>query len=213
LIYRAVYPPGERPLFSKRSQGCELDSKQDFKRRFWDHGFMTPDFLNECLAVLTRTPRALDALLRDLPECWTEATEGPGTWSPRVVVGHLIHVEKVDWMPRLAIILEHGPSRPFDPFDREAQFRESPATPLPALLDEFSTLREQNLARLRALNLQPAQMELNGMHPALGPVTVRQLLATTVAHDLAHILQVSRAMAKRYKDEVGPWAEYLSVMQ
>jgi hypothetical protein len=174
---------------------------------------MRADFLKECLAVLTRTPRALDALLRDLPECWTEATEGPGTWSPRVVVGHMIHVEKVDWMPRLAIILEHGANRPFDALDREAQFQESQATPLPALLDEFGTLREGNLARLRTLDLQPAQLELNGMHPALGAVTARQLLATTVAHDLAHILQVSRVMAKRYKDEVGPWAQYLSVMK
>lgn len=174
---------------------------------------MPPDFLEECLAILARTPRALDTLLRGLPECWTEATEGPGTWSPRVVAGHLVHAEKVDWMPRLAIILEHGVSRPFDSFDREGQSRESQETPLPVLLDEFRALREENLARLRALDLRPAQLELTGMHPAFGAVTVRQLLATTVAHDLAHILQVSCVMAKRYKDEVGPWAQYLSVMQ
>jgi hypothetical protein len=173
---------------------------------------MTAPFLEESLGVLTRTPQALDALLRDLPDAWTETTEGPGTWSPYVVIGHLVHGERADWMPRLTIILEHGPTRTFDPFNREAQFRESQGKSLAMLLDEFSALRRDNLARLRALNLQPAQLELQGTHPALGAVTVRQLLATWTAHDLAHILQVSRVMAKRYKQEVGPWAEYLSVM-
>lgn len=176
-------------------------------------GFMSAPFLEECLSVLKRTPATLDTLLRDLPEPWTAATEGPGTWSPYVVIGHLIHGERTDWMPRLAIILEHGASRPFDPFDREAQFRESNGKSLSTLLDEFSALRSDNLTRLRALNLQPPQLELKGTHPGLGPVTVRQLLATWTAHDLAHILQVSRVMAKRYKQEVGPWAEYLSVMK
>ena len=174
---------------------------------------MTEPFIHECLSVLTRTPATLDALLRDLPEAWTAATEGPGTWSPYVVIGHLIHGETADWMPRLAIILEHGPTRPFDPFDREAQFSDSQGTSLSTLLDEFSALRRDNLTRLRALNLQAAQLELQGTHPALGPVTVRQLLATWTAHDLAHILQVSRVMARRYKQEVGPWAEFLSVMK
>jgi hypothetical protein len=176
-------------------------------------GFMSAPFLEECLPILTRTPATLDTLLRDLPKAWTAATEGPGTWSPYTVIGHLIHGERDDWMPRLAIILEHGPSRPFDPFDREAQFRESNGKSLSTLLDEFGALRRDNLARLRALNLQPEQFELQGTHPALGPVTLRQLLATWTAHDLAHILQVSRVMAKRYKQEVGPWAEYLSVMK
>ena len=174
---------------------------------------MPASFLDECLAVLTRTPAALDALLRGLPEAWTAATEGPGTWSPYVVVGHLIHGEKADWMPRLEIILEHGTNRPFDSFDREAQFRDSDGKPLSTLLDEFSALRRDNVTCLRALNLQPAQLELKGTHPALGPVTVRQLLATWTAHDLGHVLQVSRVMAKRYKPEVGPWAQYLSVMK
>jgi hypothetical protein len=174
---------------------------------------MTASFLDECLAVLTRTPATLDTMLRDLPEPWTSATEGPGTWSPYVVIGHLIHGEKADWIPRLSIILEHGTGRPFDPFDREAQFRESKGKPLTTLLDEFIALRRDNLERLRAINLHPAQLDLQGMHPALGPVTVRQLLATWTAHDLAHILQISRVMAKRYKQEVGPWAEYLSVMK
>lgn len=173
---------------------------------------MAEDFLEETLAVLTRTPATLSALLRDLPEAWTSATEGPGTWSPYVVIGHLIHGEKADWMPRLTIILEHGESRPFDRFDREAQFKEPTGRPLSALLDEFADLRRDNLALLRNLALQPEQLNLTGMHPDLGPVTVRQLLAAWTAHDLAHILQVSRVMAKRYRQETGPWAQYLSVM-
>ena len=174
---------------------------------------MTGPFLVECIAVLQRTPATLDAMLRDLPEAWTTATEGPDTWSPYIVIGHLIHGEIADWLPRLNVILEHGPNRPFDPFDRDAQFRESHRKSLPTLLDEFSALRRDNLERLRALNLQPAQLELKGTHPALGPVTVRQLLATWTTHDLAHIVQISRVMAKRYKEHVGPWAEYLSVMK
>jgi len=175
--------------------------------------FVAANFMDECLSVLTRTPATLDALLRDLPEVWTAAAEGPGTWSPYVVIGHLIHCEKADWMPRMEIILEHGPSKPFDPLDREAQLHAPNMLPLADLLDEFSDLRDRNLAKLNALSLQPAQLEWKGTHPALGPVTLRQLLATWVAHDLAHILQVSRVMAKRYKQEVGPWAEYLSVMK
>lgn len=170
-------------------------------------------FLDECIAVLTRTPATLDAMLRGLPETWTEATEGPGTWSPYTVIGHLNHAERADWMPRLAIILEHGPTRPFDPFDREAQFRESNGKSLDLLLDEFHELRRDNVAKLRELNLQPAQLELQGTHPAFGPVTAGQLLATWAAHDLGHIVQISRTMAKRYKQDVGPWAEYLSVMR
>lgn len=173
---------------------------------------MTAPFLDECTAILTRTPATLDALLRGLPEVWTTATEGPGTWSPFVVIGHLIHCEQADWMPRLKIILEHGPSRPFDPFDREAQFHDSLGKALPQLLDEFNSLRRTNLETLHAMNLQPAQFELQGTHPAFGLVSVRQLLATWTAHDLAHILQISRVMARRFKQDVGPWAEYLSVM-
>ena len=175
--------------------------------------FMSALFLEECLAVLTRTPATLDAMLRGLPEQWTAATEGPGTWSPYTVIGHLIHGEKADWMPRVMVILEHDAHRPFKPFDREAQFRDSQGKPISALLDEFTKRRRDNLVWLRTLDLQPAQLELVGAHPALGRVTLRQLVATWTAHDLAHILQVSRVMAKRYKEEVGPWAEYLSVMR
>src|SRR5215510_2546559 len=174
---------------------------------------MPAPFLEECLSILSRTPATLNALLRDLPESWTEVTEGPGTWSPYVVIGHLIHGEKTDWIPRLNIILEHGPGRPFDKFDREAQFRDSQGKTLTTLLDEFTGLRQQNLASLRALNLQPTELNRNGTHPELGPVTVRQLLATWTAHDLAHLVQVNRVMARRYKEDVGPWAEFLSVMK
>ncbi|MBI4903082.1 MAG: DinB family protein [Acidobacteria bacterium] len=169
-------------------------------------------FLDESLAILARVPAALDALLRDLPEAWTEANEGPGTWSPREVIGHLIHLEKVDWMPRLDIILQYGPGRPFDPVDREAQLRERDGKPLAVMLDELSTLRGENLKRLRALNLGDEQLDLEGRHPALGVVTARQLLATWAAHDLAHLVQIGRVMAKRYRHETGPWAEYLTVM-
>jgi hypothetical protein len=175
--------------------------------------FPTGSFLHDCVSVLERTPSALNALLRDLPDSWTTVTEGPGTWSAYDIVGHLIHGERTDWIPRLAIILEHGESRPFDPFDREAMFRESAGRPLAQMLDEFATLRRDNLDRLRGLNLNEDQLELRGTHPALGPVTARQLLATWTAHDLSHIAQVGRVLAKRYRAEVGPWAEYLSVMR
>ena len=172
-----------------------------------------PDaFLEESLAILTRTPATLNTLLRDLPESWTTATEGPQTWSPYDVIGHLIHGERADWIPRLAIILEHGTARPFDPFDREAQFRESAGKSLSDLLDEFTALRRENVKHLRSLELDAGQLELEGTHPTLGTVTARQLLATWTAHDLAHVLQISRTMAKRYKQEVGPFAQFLSVM-
>jgi hypothetical protein len=174
---------------------------------------MAANFLDESLALLSRTPAALDTLLRGLPDTWTTIDEGPGTWTPYGVAGHLVHGERVDWMPRLMRILEHGTERPFDPFDREAQLREGTARPLDEILDEFTALRRANLERLRTLNLQPVQLELEGTHPVLGRVTVRQLLATWTAHDLAHLIQVSRTMAKRYRQEVGPFAQFLSVMK
>lgn len=174
---------------------------------------MSAPFLEECLSVLTRTPEVLDVLLRNLPEELTLATEGPGTWSPYVVVRHLIYGEKTDWMPRMRIIMEHGADRTFDPFDHEAQFREQELRSLPELLDEFRDLRQSGIAALRAMNLTPGQLERNGRHPALGLVTARQLLATWAAHDLGHILQISRVMARRYKPEVGPWVRYQSVMK
>lgn len=174
---------------------------------------MSVTFLDECFDVLTRTPRTLDAMLRGMSPQLTSATEGPGTWSPYDVLGHLVHGERTDWMVRLQIILEHGTSRAFDVFDREAQFTDSAGKSLENLLDEFAVCRKANVEALRALNLQPSHLDLVGTHPGLGRVTARQLLATWTAHDLAHILQISRTMAKRYKTEVGPWAEYLSVMK
>ncbi len=131
------------------------------------------------------------------------ATEGPGTWSPYVVVRHLIFTEKTDWMPRLEIIQKHGTGRPFDPFDHEGQFREGGGKSLAELLEEFRQLRRDSVMRLRAMNLTAEQLDKNGMHPALGVVTARELLATWTSHDLSHILQVSRVMARRYKTEVG----------
>ena len=170
-------------------------------------------FVKESLLVLERTPAVLNALLLGLPDCWIRATEGPETWSPYDVVGHLIHGERTDWLTRLEIILEHGPSRAFDPFDREAQFRESQGKGIDDLLYEFSEVRAGNLERLRQLGIATRHLELEGTHPALGRVTLRQLVAAWTAHDLTHIVQISRTMAKRYRHDVGPWAEYLSVMK
>lgn len=174
---------------------------------------MREPFIEETIGVLERTPAALDAMLRGLPDSWIRATDGPGTWSPYDVLGHLIHGERTDWMPRLDIILEHGPDRPFDPFDRDAQFNEPQTVPMSGRLDEFKKLRAENLERLRALRIGAAELGLQGAHPDLGRVTVRQLLATWAAHDLAHIVQIGRTMARRYRDEAGPWAAYLSVMK
>ncbi len=173
----------------------------------------TPLFISESLHILNRTPTVLNSLLRDLPYIWSTATEGPGTWSAYDVIGHLIHGEREDWMTRLEIIRQYGPERPFDPFDREAQFRESQGKTLNQLLDEFQLLRHQNLDRLTRLNLTDEQLELQGKHPVLGLVNARQLIATWTAHDLAHLVQISRVMAKRYRDDSGPFAQFLSVMK
>jgi hypothetical protein len=162
-------------------------------------------------AVLERTPRALRAMLEGLPPAWTEATEGPDTWSPYVVLGHLIHGERTDWIPRARIILAQGPDRRFTPFDRFAQLRESEGKSLADLLDELAALRAENLATLAGWELTEAQLALEGEHPEFGSVTLRQLLATWVTHDLGHIAQISRVMAKQYREEVGPWRAYLSI--
>jgi hypothetical protein len=174
---------------------------------------MALDFdLTDGVAVLERTPHALRALLAGLPPAWTEATEGPETWSPYVVVGHLIHGERTDWIPRARIILDQGPQRRFTPYDRFAQFHESRGKTLADLLDEFARLRAENVATLAGWRLTDAQLALEGEHPAFGAVTLRQLLATWVAHDLGHVVQTARVMAKQYRDAVGPWSAYLSVM-
>jgi len=168
--------------------------------------------LDEAIAVLARTPGALRESLSGLPSGWIQGNEGPGTWSPFDVVGHLIHGERTDWIPRARIILEHGGTRPFQRFDRVAMFRESKGRTLDQLLDEFARLRSANLDTLRGFELTPADLAKPGTHPELGAVTLAQLLATWVVHDLDHVTQVARVMAKQYASEVGVWTAYLSVL-
>jgi hypothetical protein len=169
--------------------------------------------LAESREILERTPRVLDAWLRGMPEAWASVTEGEGSWSAFDVVGHLIHGEETDWIPRARLILEEGEARVFPPFDRTAMFAASRGRSLDALLTRFAELRAESLRTLDGWNLNEAMLERRGRHPAFGAVTLRQLLATWTAHDLGHLAQVARVMAKRYRDEVGPWREYLSVME
>lgn len=164
------------------------------------------------VAILERTPAVMRALLSGLPAEWTESNEGPQTWSPYDIIGHLIHGERTDWPGRARIILEQGPDRRFPPFDRFAQFRESQGKTLAELLDEFERHRAENLRTLAGWRLTDAQLALTGEHPEFGAVTLRQLLSTWVAHDLGHIAQTARVMAKQYRDAVGPWRAYLPVM-
>ncbi len=168
--------------------------------------------LQDTIALLTRTPAALNALLRDLSEEWTHRNEGENTWSVYDTVAHLIHCERDDWMPRAKMILEHGETRTFAPFDREGFVNEHGDTSLPPLLDEFARRRSRNLDELRTWNLQPQDLERRGRHPALGAVTLSQLLATWTAHDLTHMHQISRVMAHQYSDAVGPWSKFLGVL-
>ena len=169
--------------------------------------------LQNTISLLARTPAALDALLRELPETWVHGNEGPNTWSPFEVVGHLIHGERTDWMPRAKIILQFGVSRTFEPFDRWGHLREIQGKSVADLLDEFAQLRTENLFELRALNLKPEDLKLRGQHPELGVVTLSELLATWAAHDLTHLRQISRVMAHQYRESAGPWSRYLGVLQ
>jgi uncharacterized damage-inducible protein DinB len=169
--------------------------------------------LTYTLALLERTPRTLNALLRDLPDEWTLSNEGEKTWSAFDIVGHLIHCERVDWMPRARIILEHGESKPFEPLDREAQRLGSEGKSLDELLDEFARLRAQNLNELRVLNLDEKSMLLHGQHPAFGAVTLSQLLAAWAVHDMTHLHQLARVLAHQYAVAVGPWTRYLGVLR
>lgn len=168
--------------------------------------------LGDTIALLERTPAALDALLRDLPDSWTMRGEGEGTWSAFDIVGHLIHGELTDWMPRARTILEHGESRAFERFDRLAQETASRGKTLGELLDELARLRAGNLRDLRSLSLQESDLERRGTHPTFGSVTLSQLLATWAAHDLTHLHQLSRVLAHQYRDAVGPWTAFLGVM-
>jgi DinB family protein len=169
--------------------------------------------LNHTIAILSRTPAMLNVFLRDLPEMWTSRNEGENTWTAFDVIGHLIHAERTDWMPRARVILQFGESRKFEPFDRWAQARESEGKSLAQLLDEFARLRSESLAGLRALDLRKEDFERSGLHPSLGVVTLSELLATWAAHDLNHLHQISRIMAHQYREAVGPWSAYLGVLK
>lgn len=168
--------------------------------------------LDHATDILRRTPSTLNSLLRHLPDEWLFTNEGPQTWSPFDILGHLIHGEETDWIPRAKIILKDGETRPFEPFDRFAMFEKARGKPVAELLDTFERLREVNLKELERMQLTGAVLETRGRHPELGVVTLRQLLATWVVHDLGHIGQVVRVLAKQYRGEVGPWQAYLSVL-
>ena len=174
---------------------------------------MQPFHLDACLELLERTPRMLYHWLAGLSDTWTMHHEGPETWSPYDVLGHLIHGEKTDWVPRLEIILSPRPDKLFPTFDRFAQFQESKGKSLTDLLAEFSDVRAESLARVRALRLTAADLDRTGVHPRFGDVTARQLLATWAAHDLDHVVQISRVMAKQIGANVGPWVEYLRILR
>jgi hypothetical protein len=174
---------------------------------------MTEHNLEHSIALLSRTPAALDALLRGLPDTWTLRNEGDNTWTVFDIVGHLIHGERTDWIPRAKMVLESGESQTFKRFDRMGHVEESRGKPLEQLLDEFARAREGNLATLRAMNLTPEDLQRRGRHPAFGVVTLSQLLATWAAHDLTHLHQISRVMAHQYREAVGPWTRFLGVMQ
>jgi hypothetical protein len=168
--------------------------------------------LDHAVEILSRTPETLNRLLRDLPDPWVRGNEGPDTWSAFDILGHLVHGEETDWVPRVKIILEHGESRAFEPFDRFAQFEKSKGKSLIDLLDEFDSLRKRNLSALERMTITSDQLALRGMHPELGSVTLSQLLATWVAHDLSHVAQATRVLCKQYSEAVGPWKQYLPIL-
>ena len=168
--------------------------------------------LQHTVLLLTRTPAVLNAFLRDLPEKWTFRNEGENTWSAFDIVGHLIHGERTDWMPRVNIIMQYGEAQSFEPFDRWGHMRESQGKSLEQLLDEFAHLRSKNVTELCGLHLGKEDLELRGRHPVLGVVTLSELLATWAAHDLTHLHQISRVMAHQYREAAGPWREYLGVL-
>ena len=168
--------------------------------------------LAQARTILERTPRTLQALLGGLPESWTRSNEGPKTWSPHEVIAHLINGERTDWIPRAQLILAGDPAATFVPFQREGFFAEARTRPLTELLELFANLRANSLRTLDGWNLGPDELELGAQHPELGAVTMQQLLATWVVHDLGHVVQVSRTMARQYRAAVGPWTAYLGVL-
>ena len=168
--------------------------------------------LESGIAVLERTPKVMRAWLQGLPDSWVFNDEGGESWSPFDVLGHFIHGERTDWIPRAEIILSENQDKTFEPFDRWAQFQDSQGKSLDELLDTFEALRAKNLEKLRGFDLQPADYERTGIHPDLGTVTLKQLLATWVAHDLNHLGQIAEVMARHYRDAVGPWREYIDIL-
>jgi hypothetical protein len=168
--------------------------------------------LEQATDILSRTPATMNALLRGVPAEWTMCNEGPDTWSPYDILGHLIHAEETDWIPRARIILEHGEAKAFEPFDRFAQVDKSKGKSAAELLDEFEALRKKNLASLEQMKITSDKLTLRGTHPVLGSVTLGELLATWVAHDLSHVVQAARVMCKQYSEAVGPWREYLPIL-
>lgn len=168
--------------------------------------------LDKAKEVLQRTPATLNALLNDLPSDWVLANEGPETFSPYDVIGHLIEGEENDWIPRARIILEQGEARPFDKFDRFAMYEKSRGKSLSELLKQFDQLRGESLRQLDEMNLTPELLQKQGSHPALGVVTLSQLLSAWVVHDLGHIRQIVRVMAKQYREAIGPWTTYLTIV-
>jgi hypothetical protein len=169
--------------------------------------------LQDTIALLSRTPGTLNSLLRDLPDSWTRRNEGGETFNAYDVVGHLIHGDHEDWIPRARMILDFGETRAFEPFDRRGHVRVIEGKRMPQLLDEFAQLREQKLEELRGMNIKPRDLDRRGKHPALGSVTLAQLLATWAGHDLTHLHQLSRIFASQYREAVGPWSAYLGVLQ
>lgn len=169
--------------------------------------------INKSLEILERTPQILSALLSGISDDWVMHNEGGDTWSPFDVVGHLIVGEQTDWIPRMNLILEHGTDRPFERFDMKAHFEASKGKTLDQLLQEFTRLRQESLHSLKSANLEEDALDKQGIHPAFGQVSLRQLLATWTVHDLGHIAQVSRVMAKQYASEVGPWTAYLGILK
>lgn len=168
--------------------------------------------LNDSIEILERTPKVITAYLKDLSPNWTKNNEGLETWSPYDIVGHLIHGEKTDWIPRMNIILSDVPNKRFDPFDRFAQEKEDQTKTIEDLLEEFKKLRKKNIKALKAQKLSKEDLKKTGIHPDLGEVTLQELIATWTVHDLGHIAQISRVMAKQYKECVGPWKAYLSIV-
>lgn len=167
--------------------------------------------LEKTIEILYRTPFTLKALLSDLSDDWVYTNEGPDTWSVFDVLGHLVHGERTDWIPRMELILA-GKNETFPAFDRFAQFEESKGKTLNELLSEFEKLRMESVQKLKDKNLNDEQLEQTGMHPAFGKVKLKELLACWTAHDLDHIAQIARVMAKQYKSEVGPWVQYLGIL-